>query len=176
MKAFARTKIIAIALVFLLCGCATIIPKDALLWQEQSLAWRQMQSRRFDTTDEMEILSASAALLQDLGFTISESEPALGLISSYKDRDASDAGQIVASVLIAALFGGSTPIDDVQRIKASVVTRPMGDSIVVRVTFQRVVWDTAKQISCIEKLNDPVDYQDFYNKLSKSIFLEANEI
>ena len=98
------------------------------------------------------------------------------MISAYKDRDASDVGQIVASIFIAALCGGSTPVDDVQRIKASVVTRPMGKSIVVRVTFQRIVWNTINEVSCIEKLNDPVDYQDFYSKLSKSIFLEAHEI
>jgi hypothetical protein len=176
MKKIKHIRIFVILFIIFLCGCATIIPKDALLWQEQSLEWRQMQSRKFNTTDEMEILSASAALLQDLGFTISESDPSLGLIAAYKDRDASDVGQIVASIFIAALVGGGTPVDDIQRIKASVVTRPMGESIVVRVTFQRIVWNTAKQISRIEKLNDPVDYQDFYSKLSKSIFLEAHEI
>ena len=46
----------------------------------------------------------------------------------------------------------------------------------VRVTFQRVVVNTHGQVTLMEALNTPELYQEFYEKLSKSVFLEANDI
>lgn len=173
-------KYACVALIFTtLSGCATAIPKDALILQEQSMAWRQMQSRRFETNAEAEVLSACAALLQDLGFTISESETKIGLIAAYKERDATEAGQVISSIIFSALFGSDVPIDKVQKMKASIVMRPIGEkkqNIVVRVTFQRIVWNNRNEISKIERLNNPQQYQEFFSKLSKAMFLEAHEI
>lgn len=46
----------------------------------------------------------------------------------------------------------------------------------VRVTFQRVVVNTQGQVSRMEALAQPEMYREFYEKLSKSVFLEANDI
>jgi hypothetical protein len=61
----------------LVAGCEQTIPKDALQLSPESLAQRQAQTRRFDTADEAMLLSASAAVLQDLGFNLDESETKL---------------------------------------------------------------------------------------------------
>src|SRR3990172_7875325 len=114
-----------------------------------------------------------------MGFNIDESETKLGLIASSKMRSAQNAGQIVAAVLVAALGGGAMPVDKEQKMRASVVTRPVGtqgEYIAVRVTFQRIVWNTQGQVTKSESLIDPAIYQEFFDKLSKSIFLEAQEI
>jgi len=68
--------------------------------------------------------------------------------------------------------------DKSQVIKASVITKPSldGKKTVVRVTFQRLVWNMANQINRVETLNDPAMYQKFYDSLSKAIFLEAQQI
>jgi hypothetical protein len=132
----------------------------------------------FDTSEEIEILSASAALLQDLGFHLDESETDLGLLVSSKERDATEAGQ-VALAFLAALGGSNMSIDTLQKIRASVVTSPVGENrerTRVRVTFQRIVWNNYGQVSKLEKLNDPEMYQEFYEKLSKAVFLEAHDI
>lgn len=167
------------SLVILLSGCAATIPKSALQMNEQTLEWRSLQGRVFETTDERKILQASAALLQDLGFSLEESEMDLGLISATKDRSAQDGGQIAGAVVIAALFGTPATYDENQKFKASVVTRPYGENgekILLRVTFQRRVWNNYGQISKLERITDTEIYTDFFDKLSKSIFLTANEI
>lgn len=164
--------------ILFITGCATI-PKDALTLSPESLQQRQMQTRKYETTDEAKILIACAGLLQDIGFNIDESETKLGVITSSKMRSAVSAGQQVAAVIVALLGGGVMPTDKEQKMRASVITRPIGEHgkyIAVRVTFQRIVWNTQGQVTKSESLTDPQIYQEFFDKLSKSIFLEAQEI
>jgi hypothetical protein len=46
----------------------------------------------------------------------------------------------------------------------------------VRVTFQRTVWNQAGQMTRNESLDDPELYREFFFKLSKSVFLDAQGI
>jgi len=57
---------------------------QSFAWNEETMAWRQQQTRRFDTLDEKKVIQASASLLQDLGFTLSESEVPLGVLTATK--------------------------------------------------------------------------------------------
>lgn len=159
----------------MLGACVETIPQSALALNSESMERRQLQTRRFDTPDETKLLVASAGLLQDLGYTIDSSQPSVGLIAASKERDATDGGQ-VAGALFAALMGVRTEIDKNQKIRVSVVTTPHGSYNTLRVTFQRVVWNTAGIVTRAEFVADPKIYQEFFEKLSKSVFLEANEI
>lgn len=163
---------------FVFTGCATTIPPEALQWTQETLKDRQLQTRKFDTQKENDVLSSCAALLQDLGFTLDESETKLGMLLGSKDRDATDGGQVAAAIFLALLTGAVVPIDSVQKMRASVITRlnEDGSSMLVRVTFQRVVWNTEGQVTTSESMKDPEIYQEFFAKLSKAIFLEAHEI
>ena len=177
MRKFAVATAICAALI--VTGCKETIPPEALKLSAQSLEDRQAQTRRFDTSDETKLLMASAAVLQDLGFNIDESETKLGLIVGSKVRDATEAGQVAGAIFAALLLGVAIPIDDTQKIRVSLVTSPLGESgkkTAVRITFQRLIWNTKNQLSTIEALEDPKLYQDFFSNLSKSIFLEANKI
>lgn len=178
MRAIALATAIAVAATPL-AGCVQPIPPEALQLSSESLEHRQRQTRRFDTLDEAKILAASAAVLQDLGFTLEESHVPLGLVVGSKDRDAVEAGQVAAGILIAVLIGVAMPIDKDQKIRVSLVTRPMtGETtgIATRVTFQRIVRNTQNAVSKIEGLNDVALYTEFFEKLSKAVFLEANQI
>jgi hypothetical protein len=161
-----------------LAACQPGIPKEALQLSPQSLQQRQLQTRRFETLDEAKLLSASAAVLQDLGFALDNSETEVGLVVASKDRDATEAGQIAAAIAVAVLTGAYVPTDKNQKIRASLVTKPVDDgkSTNVRVTFQRTVWNTQGNVTRIEGLKDPELYQKFFNSLSQSVFLQANEI
>ena len=168
---------------FLFISCAPKVPKEALQLSPESLKNRQMQTRRFDT-DEKTMLSAGAAVLQDLGFTIDESETDLGLIACSKLRDATSPTQIVGAVFLVLLTGVSTPVDKEQLIRASLITFPITIDekdkskcrTAVRITFQRIVTNTQNQITLRECIIKPEIYQEFFDKLSQSVFLEAHEL
>jgi len=167
-----------------LFGCASV-PKGFLKMGEQSLEKRQLQMRQYDTTNEEQILASVAGILQDLNFTLDDTETALGFVSASKKADAVNGGQMTLAVLsdiLGALGGGYSnnvsKCDKEQKIKASVIVKPSleGKKIVVRVTFQRIVWNMSGQISRVETIVDPEIYQKFYEGLSKAIFLEAQQI
>jgi hypothetical protein len=71
-----------------------------------------------------------------------------------------------------------------QWIRVSVVTQPIVvDAVVlskcrtvVRVSFQRVVRNDRGLASRQESIVEPQIYRDFFDKLSQSLFLEANAI
>jgi hypothetical protein len=160
-----------------IAACAPTIPRGVLQLSSESLKQRQLQTRRFDSSDEAKLLSASAAVLQDLGFNIDESETKLGLIVGSKDRDAIEAGQVIGAIVVGALLGTPLPFDTRQKIRVSLVTLPTADQgTAVRVTFQRIVWNTDNEVSRLEALDEPKLYQEFFAKLSQSVFLAAYEL
>lgn len=166
-------------------GCAVEIPQNMFEMPVATLAVRQVQSRQYLTTDEKKMISASAGVLQDLGFTLDESETKLGLVLGSKDRDATDQGQVtLAAIAVAAAIAAGTSsdalerVDKTQKLRACVVTHLSEDKsrIVVRVTFQRIVWNARGQVNRLETLNNPKQYQEFFNRLSKAVFLEEQSI
>lgn len=198
-----KKTIASICAISIFSGCATTIPPEALQMQPDTLANRQIQSRKYDIKTEKELLSASASVLQDMGFNLDESQTSLGVIVASKSRDAKEGGQIAGAILMGFLFGAAAmSYDKDQKIRASLVTKPAvtnnpikvelttnagknikfdqqveaSSGFVVRVTFQRLVWNQNGVMTKIEGINDPAIYTEFYDKLSKSVFLQAQNV
>lgn len=170
---------LAILSIVLLAGCQSTPPAAVLALPPESLADRQMQTRRFDGIGEAELLAACAGVLQDLGFNLDESESPLGIIVASKQRSAGEPVKARLYWLLDLLTDVELETDKEQRIRASLVTRPVADtdlSFYVRVTFQRIVWNTENEITKQQVLNDLELHQQFFESLSKSVFLEANSI
>ena len=177
MKKFTATALICTSV--LLVGCQTKPPADAFKLSESSLQDRQTQTRLYETTDEKALLSAGVGVLQDMGYTLDESDSSVGLITASKTVDATDTGQIVASIFIAALAGSQNAVYDTeQKIRVSFVTYPSRskDGFIARATFQRVVWNSNGMISRVETLTENKLYEEYFDKLSKSVFLEGQKI
>jgi hypothetical protein len=188
--------LIAFGFLFV-AGCQTP-PENAMELSPDSLKLRQLQTRRVEGIDEKALLAASVGVLQDLGFNIEESETRLGVIVASKKRSAVDTADIITSSLetlaidlaLSLIFGdhfsdsGEISIDVTQKIRISIVTRPALDSSgqprkdaqVIRVTIQRLVWDDDGNLAHAESIKDPKVYQKFFDRLSKSIFLELAAI
>ena len=98
-------------------------------------------------------------------------------MTASKERDATNGGQIAGAVLLAALIGARVPLDTTQKIHATVVSTKSknNDGYLVRAKFARVVFNDMGGAK-VEVIKDPEIYQEFFNKLSQSIFLTANDI
>jgi len=179
----------------LAAGCATAGPgvQSFFVQTPESAQHRALQTRMFETSNEKELLSASAAVLQDLGFQVEESIPDAGVLRAAKERSAREYGQEIARILVFILGACGEkvvlmPVDLHQQINATLVTgRSQTDKsfYTVRVSFWRTVWqgdgnDGNQQIPPgqyrLEMIYDQRIYQEFFAKLAKSVFLEANKI
>lgn len=175
-----RTSTPAMLLLLLtLSACQTAPPERPMQLPAASLDVRQLQTRRFAAIDESQLLAASAGVLQDLGFNLDESETELGLIVASKRQSASNEGVEEFMQLLKIFADVEITVDRDQRIRASLVSSPVpnkDDEFYIRVTFQRIVWDTENGISKRQTLGDPMLYQEFFDRLSKSVFLEAQSL
>lgn len=164
----------------------------------ESAKYRAAESRLFDTAGEDELLSASAAVLQDLGFQVVESVRELGFLRAAKERSAREYSQeiwrgILLAISSLGLISGQNslilmPVDLQQQINASLVARPLdeeGTRHEVRILFYRVVWKSDGNSGNtyippgeqkMETIRDPRIYQLFFARLSKSVFLETHKI
>lgn len=166
---------VAVALV----GCHGGLPEDALSLTGDTLERRQLESRRFSGGKSDDILSACAGVAQDMGFTIDESETKLGVLACSKNREASTGGQRFAMALFLGANAANS-MDRDQKIRLCIVVKSTGkpgaNDWVVRATFQRAVRNSYGHVTKLEWLDDPELYSEFFQKLSKSVFLEAQKI
>lgn len=168
--------------LLLVAGCETVPPNSFVVTPEL-LQQRQIETRRYDGIKETDLVIASSNVLQDLGFNLENSELKLGVLTASKERDATSGAEIVGAVVVALLTGALMPVSKDQTIRVSLVVRPVIDSNqkalpesqFVRITFQRIVRRTDNSTQ-VETLRDAQLYQDFYERLSKSVFLEAQKL
>lgn len=192
-RAIVRTgaPVAAILVLTALSGCvAPTEPAELFALTPDIPKNRTMQTRMFETPNERELLSASAAVLQDLGFQVEESQRPVGFLRATKERSAREYGQYVRQVLVLILSLGKLmqPVDLHQKIAASLISRPLNAEATrqeVRIMFYRVVWKGDGQVDnqyippgeqYMEMIRDPEIYQQFFAKLSKAVFLEAHRI
>lgn len=183
--------IFALTWPMLLGGCAERTqPAQFFELSPESSANRAMQTRLFETGADNELLAASAAALQDLGFQIEESVREVGLLRAAKERSAREYGQYRNRFFIWLLSLGHVvmPVDLHQKIAATIVMRPANQDRArqeVRIMFYRVVWKGDGQADRnyippgeqkMEMIRDPEIYQQFFAKLSKAVFLEPHSI
>jgi hypothetical protein len=170
-------KKLAFCIVLGLAGCITT--DDYYVLPENYQAARQVETRRFEAKNEEQILTAAAGVIQDLGYTIDESETDLGIITAIKDREAGSTAQKAMAIMIAASARKNTqPVYDVrQRVYLSLVSTKSktNPGYNVRVKFGRVVWDNTGD-SRVQSLESENMYSEFFDKLSQSLFLVANDL
>ena len=189
MNRLVRCRRVGVVAVALLAGACQTLPEDAFRMPETALETRQIQTRQFEDVDEITILAASSGVLQDLGYNIDEVEKELGVLSASKRADATNENQLLGRIaldaftcvftfLIACDNENYLKADDVQDIKLTLVVLPQEEPDVhaVRVTMQRIVWDRDGRVSSRETIGDAEVYQAFFDKLSKSVFIEKEGV
>ena len=168
----------------LLAACATRVPEGALRLPPEAAADREAQTRRYEGITERELLAAGTSVLQDLGFAIDESETRLGIVVASKERSAIDEQEVTAAYLVTLLLilAQSPTLPTYlnrQVLRVALVTRPASggaagaaDATLVRVTFQRRVFDNHGRLQRLETVAGSELYQQFFDRLSQGVFLE----
>ena len=145
-----------------------------------------MQTRAYTAVTDTEILAASTAVLQDMGYAIDEIEEPLGVLTASKRAEAGNRFEAFGKLALdgvkclATLGLGCTgnqygKSDDTQDIRLTVISRPQlenRDNVIVRVTMQRVIWDKRGRLAEQQTIVDEAVYAAFFHKMSRAVFLE----
>jgi hypothetical protein len=168
-------------------GCAPTIPKAALRLPESTLDVRAIQTRKLEASSEIAILKATVAVLQDMEFNIDRIEKPLGVITASKTSDASSKGEKTGLFFLDMLCvvsngtscQASSRARDDQHITLTMVVLPslvQKGEYSVRITIQRVVHDQEERIKVLERIDDAETYQNIFDNLRKSLFIEEGEV
>lgn len=178
---------LALLAIGLLSACATTgIPEDALRLPESTLDVRAIQTRTFAATSETAILAATIALLQDMEYNIDQIEKPLGVITASKVTDADSATQktglfILDMLCVISMSGGCDAMSkasDEQHLTVTIVVIPSlarSGEYVTRITIQGVLYNKAEQILVLERIDDAETYQEIFDNLRKSIYIQVSE-
>lgn len=178
---------LAVGMMVCVCGCASL-PDEAYRLPPSSLEARAMQTFTFEDSDEAQIMGATVALIQDMEYNLDEVERPLGVLTASKTVDADsvrqkagllalDIGLIILAVFSGSSAGGSAlaGADDEIELDLTFVVTPSlerEDAYSARLTLQRTLIDQSKRIKERGVIEEPKVYQEIFDKLSKSVFLE----
>ena len=145
--------------------------------EESQVALRAAQSRVFDTTDRIGILSAIVATLQDLGFIIEVADEDLGLVSAKRFDPLEDPNLVDptyhtydedASLFLTRSFMTWGPFfHRTNMVRATVTVRRRGDS-------QSVVRANAQFY--LRAVEDAEPYRRFFEALESALSLEGQSL
>jgi hypothetical protein len=127
---------------------------------------RSVQTTGVACRDQVQALQASNAALQDIGMIIAVTSADAGVITGSKQRDATEAGQVIGAVVLGVLFGANAMQYDVsQNIRATVVVEePAQGDCRVRIAFERIITNN-EELTRSEYILDPQIYLQFFEKL-----------
>lgn len=158
----------------LLSGCASqrIRTMDLFTLPSDCPAQRQIERRIYNTDDVSLMLDSAIGVLQDMGYTIRESNRKSGVLTGTAIRPAKGAipnASTPVTVSFLSVFGGS------QSIEVMIVIHTCKDQLQVRATFARQIF-LKNGSSYLERITDSDIYREFYERLDQSVFLTANMI
>jgi hypothetical protein len=148
------------------------------------------QTRQFPEVNRAAVLFASVGVLQDMGFRVTGGERRCGLLVGEKIADVPGAGLthavgeavLVTATTILSVAVGENLIMDLpeqvaQRIHVSLLVsvEDGGQATTVRISLDRdMIYDHGHIIPDHTEL--PLVYQEFFERLSRAVFLEGERL
>ena len=166
-----RSFLISLVLLTLvvLTGCSERSAKP----QMSQLQMREIQTRYYETNDSNMVMKAALNALQDDDFIIKNANVDLGYISADREVDVEKKGD----AFMAMLWSGSNARwNKNQHVEATINVSEYGEKVRVRANFKQKTLDNVGNISKIQSIYDQKYYQDFFSKMSKSIFIQKEGI
>jgi hypothetical protein len=151
---------------------------------------RAYQTRDFDSADAQQVMKAMLNVLQDDGYVVKNAVVDLGLITAAKEIDVAPGRSSSGGFggLGGIIIGGPGPggvivgSDGPQTFRKTEVrdftgnVSAFGKQTRVRVSFQRKVLDNRGGVIEVAPIDDAEFYQDFFSRMSKSVFLQQEQL
>jgi len=153
----------------LLVGCSQVPPQPL----KTQLEVREFQTRTFDTNKTDEVMSAVVEAFQDQGFMVKNVVPQVGLVSATREIDVEDKGQAFFQTF---MFGQNAVWGKNAMIEATATLKTIGNKTKVRTNFQEKVMNNRGGVDTVLTIENPKFYQDFFDKVGKSIFIEKQKL
>ena len=151
-------------------SCVQHVPDAPPITQLQI---REIQTREFDTKDTKLVMKSMMNVLQDEGFIIKNAVLDLGLLSAEKNTDIENPHDAT----FARMWGGEHARWDKQQVlEASANISEYGAKTRVRMNFQVRILDNCGGPSEVSTIKNAHHYQDFFEKVSKGIFIQQENI
>ena len=161
-----------------LASCGAPYTRPADLFVPPSAAASQVRERRFDGVPAEQLSQAAVQVLQDAGFLVTASDPALGLIVGTRGgslKSIQDIGPELRSASADAFTFGLAGREP-QRVRyypsgfsVAVSVTPAGSGAAVRVAFYRIITDGETALLWVRELAAPEPHQKFFALLAASL-------
>lgn len=162
-------KTVLLLFPLVLAGCTVSEPP----YLQTQLQVREFQTRVFDTSNPDRVLSAIIDAFQDQGFMVKNVVPQVGLISATREVDVENKGQ---AFMRSFFFGPDAPWSKNAIVEATANVVTQGKKTKVRLTFQEKLLNNRGVTESVNMLDNPLFYQNFFEKISKSIFIEDSKL
>lgn len=180
MRLGIRGVVTAISPLVLLAAACASIPREALTLTPTPKVLRELEDRRYTGVEEAKLVAGAAGALEAMGYTLEQSEASLGLVVGSKKRVAEIRRHKEEAVMGSMMSGRLNAVEKEQVVRASVTVAPQEParpgSRIVRITFQRIIWDTRNEIAAREGIVEPQVYSDFFDRLSKAVSREGQQL
>jgi hypothetical protein len=168
-----RAGVLQLALGFVCCiffsSCTFQQSDSSLITQLQV---REMQTRDIDTSDMKLVIKSMMNVLQDEGFIIKNVVPEAGLLCAEKNVDTEN----IALAILSSSMNRNARWEKQQIREASANISEFGTKTRIRINFQNKILDNEGQLRGVKSVTDPKVYQDFFEKVSKGIFIQEQNI
>jgi len=132
---------------------------------------RSFQTRAYETEDTRLVMKALINALQDMGLIIKTADADLGLLTAEKWTNVPHTKKEIRKAQKKELALASSVV-----LECTANVSPFGNSTRVRIVFQQKTLDGAGAVLQANMIQDPGFYQDFFSRVSKSVFLQQEGV
>lgn len=164
-----KTTLISFIVVIFFSGCTPHYQEPP----KTQLQIREIQSREFDTQDSKLVMKSMMNVLQDEGFIIKNAVLDLGLLNAERTEDIENRSH---ARMMYMLGGNEARWNKQTVLEASANVSEYGNKTRIRINFQIKKIDNFGHPVDTETILDSIYYQSFFDKVSKGVFIQQENI